>query len=56
MQSGAKVDMNVWVGDEYEKENRKEMKFSNLSTTGTIVNAKNAVILAAKAAKIKLAN
>jgi len=56
MQSGVKVDMNVWVGEENEKGKRKEMKFSNLSTTGTIVNAKNAVILAAKAAKVKLAN
>ena len=29
--------MNVWVGEENEKGDRKEMKFSNLSTTGTIV-------------------
>lgn len=55
MESGVKVDMKVLVGeDDDEGKKRKEMNFADLSTTGTIVNAKNAVILAAKITKTKL--
>ena len=55
MESGVKVDMKVFVGeDDDEGKKRKEMNFADLSTTGTIVNAKNAVILAAKITKTKL--
>lgn len=55
MESGVKVNMNVYVGEE-EGRNKKrlEKNFGELSTTGTIVNAKNAVLLAAKIAKVKL--
>lgn len=56
MESGIKVDMNVYAGGTDEEGNKKEKNFKELSTTGTIVNAKNAVILAAKKAKVKLKN
>lgn len=55
MQSGMKVNMNVYVGKPDAEGNRKEKNFQELSTTGTVVNARNAVILAAKKAKVKLA-
>ena len=54
MESGVKVDMKVLVGEDDEGKKHKEMNFADLSTTGTIVNAKNAVILAAKITKTKL--
>ena len=54
MESGVKVDMKVFVGEDDEGKKRKEVNFADLSTTGTIVNAKNAVILAAKITKTKL--
>ena len=55
MESGVKVNMNVYVGeDEGRNKKRLEKNFGELSTTGTIVNAKNAVLLAAKIAKVKL--
>ena len=55
MDSGVKVNMNVYVGeDKGDGKKRPEKNFSELSTTGTIVNAKNAVIMAAKMANVKL--
>ncbi|WP_172916856.1 S8 family peptidase [Capnocytophaga canis] len=45
MQSGVKPNLEVKVG---EGENKKKVPFSELSTSGTIVNARNAIILAAK--------
>ena len=50
MQSGLKPNIKVYVGEE---EGRKKVDFSELSSTGTIVNARNAVILAAKMSKTK---
>lgn len=50
MQSGVKPNLKVYVGEE---ENRNKMDFSELSTTGTIVNARNAIILAAKMTSAK---
>ena len=55
MDSGVKVNMSVYVGeDKGDGKKRPEKNFSELSTTGTIVNAKNAVIMAAKMANVKL--
>ncbi|MDO5106358.1 S8 family peptidase [Capnocytophaga sp.] len=50
MQSGIKPNLKVYVG---EDETKKKVDFSELSTAGVIVNARNAVILAAKMAKAK---
>ncbi len=53
MQSGVKPNIKVYIG-EGEDEEKKKVDFSELSTTGTIVNARNAVILAAKMSKTKV--
>lgn len=45
MQSGVTPKLQVYVG---ETEDRKKVDFSELSSAGTMVNARNAVILAAK--------
>lgn len=50
MQSGVTPKMQVYVG---EAENRKKVEFSELSSAGTMVNARNAVILAAKMSQQK---
>ena len=54
MKSGIRVPLKVYVGDRDETGKQPMKKFSELSTTGTIVNAKNAVLLAAKKANVKL--
>ena len=55
MQSGVKEKINVNIGEPNEQGKRKQKSFAELSTTGTIVNAKNAVLLAAKITKTQLA-
>jgi peptidase S8 and S53 subtilisin kexin sedolisin len=54
MQSGVKVNMDVLIGDERGDAAPKKVPFADLSTTGTIVNARNAVILAAQLTKTKM--
>ena len=54
MKSGIRIPLKVYVGDRDETGKQPMKKFSELSTTGTIVNAKNAVLLAAKKANVKL--
>lgn len=48
MQSGVNLKLKVFLGEEEENKKRKEVDFSELSVSGNIVNARNAVILAAK--------
>lgn len=50
IQSAVRLNLQVWVGKE---ENRKKIDFSELSTSGAIVNARNAIILAAQMSKKK---
>ena len=54
MQSGVKVNFDVLIGDERGDATPKKVPFADLSTTGTIVNARNAVILAAQLTKTKM--
>ena len=52
MQSGLKPNFKVYVGkNDIENQSFKKVDFSELSKTGTIINARNAIILAAKMSK-----
>lgn len=48
MQSGLKPDLQVLIGKEDKNGKRQKVAFSSISTTGGIVNARNAIILASQ--------